>query len=323
MEKKPDKSSKKRKLETDSDSNDENQENIGSPSAKRERQDNRLLASTLLLIDRNASDGRDVKPYNLASFVNNNSSLMEAMLHPEILDYERFEMAWSGSTIADTVACGKSERRLFIWALDWTRQAADIEDTLGYEDKVALLRASCAPLSLLELAWHSSKGAVQLPNGTLLAKDAPLPENCFITNKLISSLLRWADRHLHNLQLTQRELVLLKALIVLNPDAEGLSMEGERCVAEVRARVTSAMYQFCSDSVGGEQGGRRLSSILLLLPQLQVMALEMSEQARVRNTFKGGDLFIYQLFGDIFEHDEHLVHSASCSPVSSAGSDHY
>lgn len=194
-------------------------------------------------------------------------------------------MAWNGSVFADSAACGLSERRLFIWALDWTRQAADIEDTLGYEDKVALLRACCAPLSLLELACHSSKGsAVQLPSGTLLPKDAPLPENwlvpfpsrpnsppfSFITNKLIWSLPRWANRHLHPLELSQRELVLLKALIVLNPDAEGLSLEGERCVAEVRARVQSAMYQFCSDNVGVEIGGRRLSSILLLLPQLQV-----------------------------------------------------
>ena len=87
---------------------------------------------------------------------------------------------------------------------------------------------------------------------------------------MIWSLLRWATRHLHPLQLSQRELILLKALIVLNPDAEGLSLDGERCVAEVRARVQSAMYQFCSDVVGAEMGGRRLSSILLLLPQLQV-----------------------------------------------------
>ena len=80
--------------------------------------------------------------------------------------------------VADSAACGLSERRLFIWALDWTRQAADIEDSLGYEDKVALLRACCAPLSLLELASHSSKeGILQLPNGTILRKDAPLPEN--------------------------------------------------------------------------------------------------------------------------------------------------
>lgn len=322
MEKKPEKSAKKRKIEPESDENDENQENIFSPSAKRERQDNRLLASTLLLIDRNASDGGAAYRMMTPPYPTTHS-LLEVMVRPEMLDAERSEMAWNGSMVADAAACGRSERRLFIWALDWTRQAADIEDTLGYEDKVALLRAGCAPLSLLELATHSSAatGGVQLPVDSVLARDAPLPENCFINHKLIWSLLRWAQRHLHPLQLSQRELVLLKALIVLNPDAEGLSPEGERCVAEVRARLQSALYQFCSDTIGAEMGARRLSSVLLLLPQLQVMAVEMCEQARVRNTFKGADPLLFQLFGDIFDHDDSLVHSASCSPVSSAGGD--
>ena len=36
--------------------------------------------------------------------------------------------------------------------------------------------------------------------------------------------------------------------------------------------------------------------------------MEMSEQARVRNTFKGYDPLLFQLFGDIFEHDDHLVY---------------
>lgn len=87
------------------------------------------------------------------------------------------------------------------------------------------------------------------------------------------------------MKLTQKELVLLKALIVLNPgkyyivlyvyymlssDAFDLTHEGETAVSELRSRIQSSLFQFCADVVGIDQGARRICSILLLVPQIQV-----------------------------------------------------
>lgn len=324
MDKEPksEKAGKRKKAEIDSDEHDDNQENIASPTAKRQRMDNRLLASSLLLIDRTARDG-DERRVAAGGAVR---SLQEAMMWPEILDGDRTEMRFRCSMPADATACGRSERRLLVWAMDWTRQASEVEeDAISNEDKVSLLRACYAPLCLLELGCRSldaPESLLPLPDGTYLHRDAPLPKNCFLNDKLLSSLLNWSHRQLKVLQLSPKELVLLKALIVLNPDAAGVSPSGSESVSETRSRLQSALFQFCSDVHGADYGARRLASMLMLLPQLQVISMEFCEHIRMRNTFCGSfvDPLGCQMFGDIFDHHEdgtQLHHSASCSPLSS------
>ncbi|RCN30694.1 hypothetical protein ANCCAN_23533 [Ancylostoma caninum] len=176
-----------------------------------------------MLIDRTASDGNG-KVSLSRSFV----SLAMVMEEPEILDGDRTEMSFRACTQADENACAESERRLLTWAIDWTRQVADMEDAISNNDKIALLRACCVPLTLLELGARSCVTAAQsksscaalhvlpLPNNTYLRTDAQLPQNCFLTANSIRGLLEWTTRHLKQLQLTPKELVLLKALIVVN-----------------------------------------------------------------------------------------------------------
>lgn len=45
-------------------------------------------------------------------------------------------MSFRACAPADEVACAESERRLLTWAIDWTRQVADMEDAISSSDKV-------------------------------------------------------------------------------------------------------------------------------------------------------------------------------------------
>ncbi|WKY04244.1 hypothetical protein Q1695_005317 [Nippostrongylus brasiliensis] len=279
MDKKNEKLLKRKRSDVDSDEFDENQENIETPAVKRQRMDHRLLTSSLMLIDRTASDGNGKMP----SF-RSLTSLAMVVEEPEILDGDRTEMSFRCNQPADELACAESERRLLTWAIDWTRQVADMEDAISNGDKIALLRACCVPLTLLELGARSCvlravaaqisgsatlRGHVlPLPNNTYLLPDAQPPSNCFLTPNAIRALLIWTERHLKPLQLSPRELVLLKALVVLNLDARGLSPLGEAAVGALRDRVHSALYQHCADVCEPSKAAGRLAKILLLLPQL-------------------------------------------------------
>ncbi|PIO55108.1 hypothetical protein TELCIR_23509 [Teladorsagia circumcincta] len=104
------------------------------PGMKRQRMDHRLLTSSLMLIDRTASDGNGKMP-SLRTLV----SLAMVIDEPEILDGDRTEMSFRACAPADEIACAESERRLLTWAIDWTRQVADMEDAISNSDKIANL----------------------------------------------------------------------------------------------------------------------------------------------------------------------------------------
>ncbi|PIO57616.1 hypothetical protein TELCIR_20965 [Teladorsagia circumcincta] len=130
MDKKNEKVLKRKRSDIDSDEFDENQENIEAPGMKRQRMDHRLLTSSLMLIDRTACDGNGKMP-SLRTLV----SLAMVIDEPEILDGDRTEMSFRACAPADEIACAESERRLLTWAIDWTRQVADMEDAISNSDK--------------------------------------------------------------------------------------------------------------------------------------------------------------------------------------------
>lgn len=295
--------------------------------AKRAKSDNRLLISSLLLIDKTSSDGNA----KLCSLEYVQPSLQNLLEEPELLDGFRSEMSYRATRQADEQLCYDTERRLVTWAIDWCRQTAEIGDVHHTMDKIALLRACCAPLVLLEIGCHSSSfghSDTHIPlcnNSYLLAHDAP-PSVSFLNWKTIQSLSKWTQRELESLCLRAKEIVLLKALIVLNPDAPGLSQEAESSVRMLRERVHTALFQMLMENSEPIAAASRLSQILLLIPQLVLMGVEVIEQVRVRNTFKkhslyGEGLLFWQLYGDIFDDqhndDVYLEHSSSCSPTDS------
>ncbi|CAD6191961.1 unnamed protein product [Caenorhabditis auriculariae] len=311
------KTPKTKKREIDSDEFDE-QENIATPDVKRRKIDNRLLVSSLLLIDKTASDG-NAKRANLHNVEPSLGNLIE---EPELLDGYRTEMSYCATRIADEKSCYENERRMVTWAIDWCRQAADMEDIVR-TDKTALLRSCCASLTLLELGVQSMGCAttqVPLCNDTYLHTMCQPPANSFINWKTLEHLTKWVHKELKPLCLKPKEAVLLKALIVLNPEAVGLSDEAVLAVRELRKRVNAALFQQCLQTMEAAEAASRLAAILLLIPQLTLMSVDVIEQVRVRSTFsKNGHegLLFWLLYGDIFDdysslgEDSYLDHSAS------------
>ncbi|CAP33396.1 Protein CBR-NHR-97 [Caenorhabditis briggsae] len=321
---------KKEKMDGDESDDGGNPESLDYKiDAKRARSDNHLLISSLLLIDKTSSDGNA----KLSSLHFVQPSLQNLLEEPELLDGFRSEMSYRATRQADAQLCYDTERRLVTWAIDWCRQTAEIGDVHHTNDKIALLRACCAPLVLLELGCQSSQFGnsdtrVPLCNNSFLTAHQAPPSVSFINYKTIQSLNKWTQRELKPLCLKAKEIVLLKTLVILNPDAPGLSQEAESSIRMLRDRVHTTLFQMLMESSEPVAAASRLSQILLLIPQLTLMGVDVIEQVRVRNTFNkhsafGEGILFWQLYGDIFDDQNsddsssYLEHSASCSPTDS------
>lgn len=322
---------KRKREKTDGDETDDggnHQESYeNTTDAKRVKSDNRLLISSLLLIDKTSSDG-NAKPSNLGYV---QPSLQNLLDEPELLDGFRSGMSYRATQKANEQLCYDTERRLVTWAIDWCRQTAEIGDVHYANDKISLLHACCAPLVLLELGCqsnfnHLDVAHISLCNDSFLAAHEMPPSASFLNWKTIQSLTKWTQRELKPLCLRAKEIVLLKALIVLNPDAHGLSPDAESAIRMLRERVHTALFQTLLENSEPIAAASRLSQILLLIPQLALMGVDVIEQVRVRNTFNKQSayregLLFWQLYGDIFDdvhNDDHfLEHSSSCSPTDS------
>ncbi|CAJ43448.1 Nuclear hormone receptor family member nhr-97 [Caenorhabditis elegans] len=319
---------KRKKEKTDEDDTDDGGSHESfetTTDAKRAKFDNSLLISSLQLIDKTSSAGN--AKLSTLHFVQ--PSLQNLLDEPELLDGFRSEMSYRATRQADEQLCYDSERRLVTWAIDWCRQTAEIADVHHTNDKISLLRASCAPLVLLELGCQSSFGPsdTQIPfcNNSFLSAHCIPPSTSFLRWKTIQSLNKWAQRELKPLCLRAKEIVLLKALIALNPDANGLSSDAESSIRMLRERVHTALFQLLMENSEPITAASRLAQILLLIPQLSLMGVDVIEQVKVRNTFNkrsafGEGLLFWQLYGDIFDDandDSYLEHSASCSPTDS------
>ncbi|PAV65744.1 hypothetical protein WR25_19701 [Diploscapter pachys] len=310
----------KKKRRSDIDTDDESShESIDSPVAKRQKSDDHLLISTLSLIDKTAADGNGKKALTMEL----QPSLEDLIEEPALLNGHRTEMTYKSFTVADETLCSNGERRLLTWTLDWCRQLTSIEDDLKTSDKLALFRAGCTPLTLFELAIHTTsvrgkfgpENLIALPNDSYLQQDVSPPSNCFLNPKTVNALVQLANRNLKSLELQPKEILLMKALIILNPDASGLSTTSDSTVSAFRDRVVAALFNICSErQMDAASAAARLSKMHFLISQITLMASDLVEHLRLRNTFVSDvaelDPILIQLYGDIFEDTRSMVHMA-------------
>ncbi|CAJ0932684.1 unnamed protein product, partial [Mesorhabditis belari] len=303
-----------------------------SEAAKRQRMDNRILINSLLLIDRNANEGAG-HAATAAPETGQPVTLRQAFDNPKLLDKYRNVLRFDRKEPADCAMLADSARRLLTWTMDWTRLVCNLEEALDTTDKMKLLRNCFAPLTLLELGTQtlvSPASILLLPGpGYIYHDGTKLPDNCFLNNKIVSKILSSLRTRLVNIALDEKEVVMLKAIIVLNPDADCLALHAAGAVNSLRTRAHSALYQHIVDKSDAPKAAARLANILLLIPNLMLLAGELVEHIRMAHTFSANstvyDPLLYQLFGDIFEDSSasadqrgegpHSLHSSSCSPI--------
>lgn len=95
-----------------------------------------------------------------------------------------------------------------------------------------------------------------------------------LSNNLIDRTLNELVSPLRKLTLREEEVVALKAIVILDPNAKNLSAEAQREVAAMRDRVQDMLFQVVKELHSSQNAASRFGNLLLLLPTITVRSIE-------------------------------------------------
>ncbi|VDM62512.1 unnamed protein product [Angiostrongylus costaricensis] len=215
--------------------------------------------------------------------------------------------------------------RRAIAAVDWVDSLTEIAELQDTDDKVALVKSCYSPLTIFNF---SARTAQNTPNPDILCLCSHsyvprrLPpefnETNHLSNVLIDRTLNELVAPLRKLNLKEEEIVPLKAIIILNPNAKGLSDHAKVAINDLRDKVQDMLFQIVKELHSVYTASSRFGNLLLLLPTITTLSGLMSENMQFCQAFgvrQSGDPLLSEMFGDFKSKiDDPTISSSSVSP---------
>nr|XP_020670473.1 retinoic acid receptor RXR-gamma isoform X1 [Pogona vitticeps] len=179
-----------------------------------------------------------------------------------------------------TNICHAADKQLFT-LVEWAKRIPHFSD-LTLEDQVILLRAGWNELLIASFSHRS----VSVQDGILLATGLHVHRNSAHSagvGSIFDRVLTELVSKMKDMQMDKSELGCLRAIVLFNPDAKGLSSPTE--VESLREKVYAALEAYTKQKYPEQPG--RFAKLLLRLPALRSIGLKCLEH-----------LFFFKLIGD-------------------------
>ncbi|CAH8434639.1 unnamed protein product [Schistosoma turkestanicum] len=171
-----------------------------------------------------------------------------------------------------TIICQSVEQQL-PRIVNWARQLPVFSSAyLSFDDQFCLIKAAWPELVLISSAYHSTviRDGLLLSIGRHLGREVARSHGL---GPLVDRILHELVARFRDLSLQRTELALLRAIILFNPDANGLSSRHR--VEAVREQLYSALHSYCTSNQ--PQDTSRFTKLLLRLPPLRSIAYKCLE----------------------------------------------
>ncbi|XP_036422956.1 retinoic acid receptor RXR-beta-A isoform X2 [Colossoma macropomum] len=211
---------------------------------------------------------------------------VEKILEAEMAVEQKTEMHSDGSSVASspndpvTNICQAADKQLFT-LVEWAKRIPHFSE-LPLDDQVILLRAGWNELLIASFSHRS----ITVKDGILLATGLHVHRNSAHSagvGAIFDRVLTELVSKMRDMQMDKTELGCLRAIILFNPDAKGLSSPSE--VELLREKVYASLEAYCKQRYPDQQG--RFAKLLLRLPALRSIGLKCLEH-----------LFFFKLIGD-------------------------
>ncbi|XP_060088581.1 retinoic acid receptor RXR-gamma [Heteronotia binoei] len=179
-----------------------------------------------------------------------------------------------------TNICHAADKQLFT-LVEWAKRIPHFSD-LTLEDQVILLRAGWNELLIASFSHRS----VSVQDGILLATGLHVHRSSAHSagvGSIFDRVLTELVSKMKDMQMDKSELGCLRAIVLFNPDAKGLSSPAE--VELLREKVYAALEAYTKQKYPEQPG--RFAKLLLRLPALRSIGLKCLEH-----------LFFFKLIGD-------------------------
>uniref|UniRef100_A0A668UZ43 Retinoid X receptor beta n=1 Tax=Oreochromis aureus TaxID=47969 RepID=A0A668UZ43_OREAU len=198
----------------------------------------------------------------------------------ELNNYQRkFEFKQTPNDPVTNI-CQAADKQLFT-LVEWAKRIPHFSE-LPLDDQVILLRAGWNELLIASFSHRS----ISVKDGILLATGLHVHRNSAHSagvGAIFDRVLTELVSKMRDMQMDKTELGCLRAIILFNPDAKGLSNPSE--VELLRERVYASLEAYCKQKYPDQQG--RFAKLLLRLPALRSIGLKCLEH-----------LFFFKLIGD-------------------------
>ncbi|VDK80961.1 unnamed protein product [Litomosoides sigmodontis] len=196
-------------------------------------------------------------------------------------------------------------------AVGWVDSLAELVDITDIEDKVALANSCYSPLIIFNF---STRTAQNIDNSDILCPHSFSQPSDNLANRTLNELVVM----LRKLRLKEEELVLLKAVIILNPNARGLSVSAQQIVSDLRDHVQEVLFEVIKELNPIHTAAARFGNLLLLLPAITTLSGTMDEnmkfmQALAKN--QKNDNLVNELFPETYDKLDDLVTPTSSLSV--------
>uniref|UniRef100_A0A674BUA7 Retinoic acid receptor RXR n=1 Tax=Salmo trutta TaxID=8032 RepID=A0A674BUA7_SALTR len=215
---------------------------------------------------------------------------VEKILEAEMAIEQKTEVHADGSSEGSspndpvTNICQAADKQLFT-LVEWAKRVPHFSE-LALDDQVILLRAGWNELLIASFSHRS----ISVKDGILLATGLHVHRNSAhsagvgaIFDRRDLLVLTELVSKMRDMQMDKTELGCLRAIILFNPDAKGLSSSSE--VELLREKVYASLESYCKQRYPDQQG--RFAKLLLRLPALRSIGLKCLEH-----------LFFFKLIGD-------------------------
>lgn len=125
----------------------------------------------------------------------------------------------------------------------------------------------------------------------------------YFSNNLVGRILDELTNPLRKLNLDEAELVAMKAIIAIDPEAKGLSPGAVCSLSQLRDRIQHALFQLISEKERSLHAATaRFGNLLLMLPALAKLSSVISENVQFAKMFgcEIVDPFLVEIFVDYY-----------------------
>ncbi|XP_076347613.1 retinoic acid receptor RXR-like isoform X1 [Tachypleus tridentatus] len=204
---------------------------------------------------------------------------LEGTLEAELLVVKNEELDMSKEPVANM--CKAADRQLY-QLVNWAKHIPHFSD-LPIEDQVVLLKTGWNELLIAAFSFNSVKFKDGIVLGTGLVIHQSSAHSAGI-GPIFDRVLNELVAKMRELKMNKIELGCLRAIILFNPDAKGLTMTSY--VETLREKVYAALEEYCKKNSPKQPG--RFAKLLLRLPALRTIGLTCVEH-----------LFFYKLINNL------------------------
>lgn len=222
-------------------------------------------------------------------------------------EQEAYEMGYTVDRVATVEQLASALRRYLFAAVHWIEALFSLAQIENVPEKVAVLKSVFAPYTILCQAARTAQlsrdaDVICLCNRTTITRQPPrhLLETNLLANNLVPRILDDLVAPMRKLSLSEAEIVVLTALVILDPDSPGLSESSSLAVSQVRDRVQNALFQLIRENSSMLHNvTSRFGNILLLLPPLAKLSSLVGENVQFARMFGGSlDPLLVEMFAD-------------------------